>query len=147
MGWEIADNTYTFTAEIDAAGPVERVYPVVFEVERYPEFIPDITAASIEGDTVTMIYKAGPLDVRVVSAFEYEPNAYVRFRLKEGPLKSLIGEWRFEPNGAGTRVTMSTAFEPKLASRWLLRMTEKMLEYKTNTIMKRFAERFEAQPE
>ena len=144
MGWTVENNVYSFSADITIKAPVEQVYPVVRDVESYPEFLPDISSAREQGDEFILVYKAGPLDISVTSVFESETNSFIRFHLKDGPLKNMMGEWLFTPTGSGTKVTMRTSFEPKLTSRWFLRMTEKMLEYKTNNILSRFVERLES---
>ncbi|MBI3078219.1 MAG: SRPBCC family protein [Deltaproteobacteria bacterium] len=142
MAWTIHDGTCALDLAEHIDAPMGTVYDIVADVERYPEFLPDIQGVRMTGDLVEMVYKMGPLDVRVVIRFTWQRPAFIRYTLTEGPLRSLEGEWRFEPEGEGTRVRLSTRFEPNAAGRWLLRMTQRMIEQKTEALLAAFRERF-----
>lgn len=137
----IRDGTYALEVVERIDAPVEAVYDVVADVERYPEFLPDIQSARLTGDLAEMVYKMGPLDVRLATRFTWQRPAFIRYTLAEGPLRSLEGEWQFTPEGGATRVRLTTRFEPSAAGRWLARMTQRMIEHKTEALLAAFRDR------
>jgi ribosome-associated toxin RatA of RatAB toxin-antitoxin module len=141
VGWEVRDGVYALDLAEWLPAPVETVYGVVADVERYPEFLADLQSARMRGDVVEMVYRVGPLDVRVASRFSWERPAAIRYVLADGPLRALEGEWRFAPEAGGTRVRLTTRFEPSGAGRWLSRMTQRMIEQKTEALLAAFRQR------
>ena len=67
------------TQHIERAGlidaPTEKVYQVVSDVTRYPEFLPGVKKVELfEGDIVEMTVRLGPIDVAWKSKAAFEPN-------------------------------------------------------------------------
>jgi carbon monoxide dehydrogenase subunit G len=99
------------SAEIDA--PIERVWALVADVERAPEWqngLKSLTA--IERDRegrATLCASANDAKVRTISSkvrFRYGPPTNLRWEQEEGELKSVEGSWTLEDLGAGrTRAT------------------------------------------
>ena len=145
MPWTIRDGVYALELVERIGAPVEVVYDVVADVERYPEFVPDIQGARLTGDLAEMVYKMGPPDVRVATRFTWERPAFIRYTLADGPLRALEGEWRFTPEDGATCVRLTTRFEPSAAGRWLARMTQRMIEQKTEALLSAFRQRIAEQ--
>jgi len=141
VGWVVRDGVYALDLAEWLPAPIEAVYEVVADVERYPEFLADVQSARMTGDVVEMVYRVGPLDVRVASRFSWERPALIRYALAEGPLRSLEGEWRFAPEAGGTQVRLTTRFEPSGAGRWLSRITQRMIEQKSEALLAAFRQR------
>lgn len=100
--------------EVILTAPVEEVYPVVADVERYPEFLPDVKAVRREGDLVEMTVQAGPLELTWVHRAEFVENREIRLTLVRGPFRRLDGRWSFTPVDGGTLVTYRTAWDLNL---------------------------------
>ncbi|MBI3972676.1 MAG: SRPBCC family protein [Chloroflexi bacterium] len=94
--------------------PIGTVYQVIADVERYPEYLPDVESVTREGNVVTMSVRLGPMLVTWRQAARFEPNTAISVRLLSGPFKVMNVEWRFEEVPGGTRVTNETQFELKL---------------------------------
>lgn len=109
--------TVTTSVWIDA--PLEKVYQIAKDNERFPEFMSDVKDLKIverEGNRVVSDW------VGVVSAF----NLKVRWRQEDvwddtthtctfrqisGDYDALIGTWRFRPEGTGTRFDSQLDYE------------------------------------
>jgi len=96
------------TIEIDA--PVDRVYAVIVDYERYPEFLPEIERAEIvarDGDTVDVAFSLNLIKrltytLRLVG----EPDRGVSWTLLDGMFQTNDGGWNLEPlEGGRTRAT------------------------------------------
>jgi len=106
-----------------AATP-ERMFELINEVERYPEFVPGCVAAEVISRTPTEIQARltvgrGPLRTSFTTRNSLLPG-HVRMELVEGPFKSLQGLWTLapvvQPGGeqvVGCRVSLALDFEPK----------------------------------
>jgi ribosome-associated toxin RatA of RatAB toxin-antitoxin module len=106
-----------------AATP-ERLYQLINDVERYPEFVPGCTGARVlargEGFVEARLeVGSGLLRTAFTTRNTLEPSHRVTMDLVEGPLKSLHGVWTLVPvtapeNGTvlGCRVELDLAFEP-----------------------------------
>jgi ribosome-associated toxin RatA of RatAB toxin-antitoxin module len=106
-------------AETVIAAPRERVYAAAKEIERFPEFMPNV-------QTVEIIERTGP---RVVSRWvgrveefnrtikwqeqdEWDDAARIcTFRATEGDWDKYEGVWTFEEHPEGTRVYLRLDFE------------------------------------
>lgn len=97
--------------------PAERLYGLITDIERYPEFVPGCTLAQVEsqqGDEVvaTLGVRRGALDTTFTTRNTLEPNRSVTMRLVRGPFKSLEGLWTVRPLGeAGCEVSLRLRFE------------------------------------
>jgi ribosome-associated toxin RatA of RatAB toxin-antitoxin module len=97
--------------------PAERLYELIVDVERYPEFVPGCTIARIEerGErevVATLGVRRGAFDAEFTTRNELDPGRAVTMRLVRGPFKSLEGVWTVRPLGeTGCEVTLRLRFE------------------------------------
>lgn len=101
--------------------PAELMYAVVADVERYPEFLPWCTALRVlsrkqDGTRQTVLaemvvgFKA--LRERYTSRVVLDPDARtISVTQTEGVFRHLHNDWRFTPEGEGTRVDFAIEFE------------------------------------
>ena len=93
-----------------------QMYTLVTDVERYPEFLPWCTSASIlaaEGDyvTVKLGLARGFARASFTTRNRLVPDRSVTMSLVEGPFDDLEGRWEFTPvRGTGTRADLHVRF-------------------------------------
>jgi ribosome-associated toxin RatA of RatAB toxin-antitoxin module len=86
------------------AAPVELVYHVVADVERYPDFLPDVARVEREADVVAMTVKLGVLPVRLVSRARFDPPRSIDLEQLQGPFRRFHAMWTFEASGGATSI-------------------------------------------
>lgn len=96
--------------------PVELAYKVVADVTRYPEFLPGCDAVEVKKQTETGIEARVDVSGAGLSQSFVTKNTYnasiITMALKEGPFKSLSGEWHFVSIGdVGCRVDVEIDYE------------------------------------
>jgi ribosome-associated toxin RatA of RatAB toxin-antitoxin module len=95
----------------------ERMYALINDIERYPEFVPWCTAARVEsrkdGEMVaTLAIKRGPLRAEFTTRNLLEPGKRVLMQFVSGPFSVLEGLWTLTPLGdLGCRVELEMRFE------------------------------------
>ena len=93
-----------------------QLYELVADVERYPEFLPWCTSATVlarSGDevTVTLGLASGLARTRFTTRNRLEPARAMSMTLVDGPFDRLEGRWEFAPiRAAGTRAELHVAF-------------------------------------
>jgi ribosome-associated toxin RatA of RatAB toxin-antitoxin module len=93
-----------------------QMYALVTDVERYPDFLPWCTAATIIADegeevTVTLGLASGFARASFTTRNRLVPERTVTMSLLEGPFDFLEGRWDFTPiSEAGTRAELSVRF-------------------------------------
>jgi ribosome-associated toxin RatA of RatAB toxin-antitoxin module len=104
-----------------AASP-QRMFELINDVERYPEFVPGCSAAQVlerHADSLRarLTVGSGPLRTSFVTRNRLEAPHAIDMELDEGPLRSLSGKWRLTSVMAGDvegcRVDLDLAFEVK----------------------------------
>ena len=101
-----------------------RLFALISDVERYPEFVPGCTAARVETRSAnevvaTLAVHRGALRTQFTTRNHLEPERRVLMKLERGPFRRLEGEWLLTPLGdQGTRVdlTMQFAFSNALTA-------------------------------
>ena len=94
-----------------------RMYALINDIERYPEFVPGCTAARIDsrkdGEVVaTLTIKRGPLRAEFTTRNLLEPDKRVLMQFVSGPFRVLEGLWTLTPLGdLGCRVELEMRFE------------------------------------
>lgn len=95
----------------------EKLYALIIDIERYPEFVPGCTRARIEerGDNevvATLGVKRSGLDTEFTTRNTLDPGRSVTMRLVRGPFRALEGIWTVRPLGeAGCEVSLKLRFE------------------------------------
>jgi ribosome-associated toxin RatA of RatAB toxin-antitoxin module len=85
--------------------PAQRMFALINDVERYPEFVPGCQAASLleqgEGmQRARLTVGSGALRTSFVTRNQLVQDRSVRMDLEEGPFRSLTGQWTLEPLAA-----------------------------------------------
>ena len=109
---------------VTVAQPQSRIYALINDVERYPEFVPGCTEARVEARTAreviaTLTVRRGPLRAQFTTRNELEPERRISMRLVRGPFRMLDGEWLLTPledGGCRIDVCMRFAFAQRLAA-------------------------------
>jgi coenzyme Q-binding protein COQ10 len=128
------------TGEIDA--PAAKVYQVVADVEKYPEFLPGVTkVARLEGDVVEMTVSLGPIDVSWTSKAAFEPHTSIVIELVEGPFRQMDVRWEFTPQGDKTKVKYVTDYELRLPLPGINRIAARAIEANASATMSAFRRR------
>ena len=103
--------------------PVEKVYQVVADVTRYPEFLPGVNKVTrLDGELVEMTVRLGPIDVSWTSQAVFKPYESITIELVEGPFRQMDVRWEFVSKGDKTQVRYTTDFELNLGlpgMRWI----------------------------
>jgi coenzyme Q-binding protein COQ10 len=131
------------TGEIDA--PVETVYQVVADVEKYPEFLPGVKrVVRLEDGGVEMTVGLGPIDVTWISKARFKPNESIDIDLIRGPFRQMDVRWEFKSQGATTSVKYTTDFELRLPVPGIRRIAALAIEANTDATLDAFRRRVRA---
>lgn len=121
------------------------LYALVADVERYPEFLPWCSGASVralDGGAVS-----ATLDVRFkgfrqsfTTRNDNRPHESITMALERGPFRSLNGVWRFTPLGeSASRVELHLEYD--FSSMVLERIAGPAFEYMAGTFVDAFVRR------
>jgi ribosome-associated toxin RatA of RatAB toxin-antitoxin module len=97
--------------------PLERVYALAKDVERFPEFMPDLESVRIveQRPAVTVTEWVGVVQGRKIRWVEEDVWDDARhlcvFRQRSGDFTRYEGEWQFGATPEGTRTSMRVDFE------------------------------------
>ena len=108
----------TATAEI--AAPIERCYEIAADVDNIADWQNGVQKVNVlERDAegrpalVEIVNDAKVSTIKTKVRFDYDPPNGLSWRQEKGDLKSLVGSWSFESNGAGTtRATYTLNGDP-----------------------------------
>jgi ribosome-associated toxin RatA of RatAB toxin-antitoxin module len=98
------------------AQPPARMFALINDIERYPEFVPWCTRAKVEKRTeheivATLSVRRGPLRAEFTTRNELDPPSHIALRLVRGPFRQLDGQWLLTPIGTtGTRIELQLRF-------------------------------------
>lgn len=93
-----------------------RMFDLVRDVARYPEFLPWVRAAEVheEGDELqiaTLDVRVAGISRRFTTRNTMVANEKLEMDLEKGPFDELSGRWAFRSLGsAGTRVSLDLSF-------------------------------------
>ena len=126
----------------------EQMYALVTDVERYPEFLPWCSGASVlareaGGVTASLSLRFGPAHGSFTTRNAFQPPERVEMHLVDGPFESLDGAWQFRRIGeAGCRVSLEIRFRMKhaLAGLVLGRAFEKSCDQLVDAFCRRAAQ-------
>src|SRR5215204_2328463 len=94
-----------------------RMYQLINDIERYPEFVPGCVAARVvsrlDNEVVaTLNIKRGPLRAEFTTRNLLEPDRRILMQFVSGPFRVLEGLWTLTPLGElGCRVELEMRFE------------------------------------
>ena len=94
-----------------------RMFQLINDVERYPEFVPGCTAARVvsrKGNEMvaSLSIKRGPLHADFTTRNLLDPDKRVLMQFVSGPFRVLEGLWTLTPLGElGCRVELEMRFE------------------------------------
>ncbi|HEX6636034.1 MAG TPA: type II toxin-antitoxin system RatA family toxin [Steroidobacteraceae bacterium] len=94
-----------------------RMFQLINDIERYPEFVPGCQAARVvsrKGNEMvaTLDIKRGPLHAQFTTRNLMDPDRRVLMQLVSGPFRVLEGLWTLTPLGdLGCRVELEMRFE------------------------------------
>lgn len=94
----------------------DRMFELVNELERYPQFLPNVSAMSVRSEGgarfAKMTVRFGPVTQSYTSKVEADPAARtIIAKAVDGPFSYLDSKWTFEPEGEGTRVRFDIDFK------------------------------------
>jgi ribosome-associated toxin RatA of RatAB toxin-antitoxin module len=106
------------------AQPPQRLFALISDVERYPQFVPGCTHARIESRApheviATIGVRRGALRAQFTTRNELDPDRRVTMHLVRGPFRLLEGEWLLVPIGEEScrvELTMRFAFANPLTA-------------------------------
>ena len=104
----------TVTSEAIIAAPVERVYAIARDIERFPDFMEDVAEVEILEQTPERqvsrwvgVVKEFNRQIRWTEEdFWTEDPRACEFAMLEGDFSEYSGTWSFVPEGEGTRATL-----------------------------------------
>lgn len=94
-----------------------RMYALINDIDRYPQFVPYCTAAQVESRTAreviaTLHIRRGPLRAEFTTRNLLDPDSRVLMQLVKGPFRVLEGLWTLSALGdLGCRVELELRFE------------------------------------
>jgi len=93
-----------------------RMYAIVDDVPRYPEFMPWCRATAVHLDEgpiqeASLTIAKGPFHDTFRTRNTRIPGARIDLALMEGPFRELQGSWTFEAMGEGSKVTLELRFD------------------------------------
>ncbi len=105
----------TISRQLNLPYTAEQMYALVNDVARYPEFVPWCTRATIqeEGSThmrASLQVEWQGVQQRFTTENKLVENQSISMKLIEGPITSLLGDWRFIPTSTGSTVELSLSF-------------------------------------
>jgi len=135
---------FTFSKTIDV--PLEIVYRIVAEVEKYPEFLPHIIEARIADrkgniEEVIITARIGLFHESSRSLAHFEKNRSIHIQQIQGPFKSMELHWKFEQTDRGTQVTLNGSAE--MNGFWSAKFLFGLFQKETRHIMRAFVRRAE----
>ena len=128
----------------------ERLYGLVEDVERYPEFVPGCTSAQViermDHQMVARLeVRRGPLRTGFTTRNELDPGRAVHIHLVDGPFRVLEGHWRFTPVASnGCRIDFSLRFQFSGALKSVL--LEPLFEDTAAQLVRAFVSRAQSTP-
>ncbi|MCL4299725.1 MAG: gluconate 2-dehydrogenase subunit 3 family protein [Anaerolineae bacterium] len=144
--WQIADNKFDFSITHSITASKDVVYRVLADMEAYPKFVNDLVSVTRQDDLYKFVARAAILTVSATLKVGETPGRAINFELVEGPVDVLTGSWLVEEGRTPeqTRVTLTLHAETHARGEWLLRMTGKYVQNKTDKLIAAFSARAES---
>lgn len=125
--------------------PAEKMYALVEDVERYPEFLPWCAAAHVEEQNAGGVHARVGIDFRgirqhFVTHNTVRPPSLIEMKLVSGPFRHLEGCWRFKPLGnEACKVEFRLHYE--FSSRLLEKLVGPVFHFIANSLVEAFIKR------
>jgi len=126
----------------------QRMFEVVSDLTDYPRFVPNCKAMDVRPDPAAgagnvqlarMTLNFGPITQAYTSRVTSDPEALtIAAKAVDGPFAYLDSEWRFEPEGMGTRVRFEIDF--KISNPFVAAVAEPAFAAKQEEIMQAFCD-------
>ncbi len=122
----------------------ERLYAMVADIERYPDFLPGWEDARIlvrtgEVMEVVQTVRAGPMPVRFRTRARTRPSRALDIQGSDGPFRRLHITWRFRPAEEGCRIELRIEVEVRLGP--LAHLIERLFRHQARELLDRFEHR------
>jgi coenzyme Q-binding protein COQ10 len=102
---------------IEIKAPARKIYELAKDMERYPDFMPDVETVKIlerEGNkTVTRwktLVEEAPIEWTEVDIFD-DDKTRIDYRLIEGDLDKFEGAWTFDERNGVTKVVLGVDYD------------------------------------
>ena len=122
-----------------------RMYEIINDVERYPEFLPGCLSARVDSRgenemVATLAIKRGPLRAEFTTRNLLEQDKRVLMQFVSGPFRVFEGLWTLTPLGTlGCRVELEMRFE--FAARVTGALFEPLFEDTASSLVDAFVKR------
>ena len=139
----------TVQKSVIVARPAARMYALVDDCERYPEFLPWCAGAVVhertpQGSLATLEIDYHGLKSRISTRNRNEPPEFIHLEFVEGPFEKFKGHWHFIPLGEeGCRVEF--ALDYSFSSRAMEAVLGPVFGHIIETLVDRFVERAQAE--
>jgi coenzyme Q-binding protein COQ10 len=104
-------------SSIEIKAPARKIYELAKDMERYPEFMPDVESVKVleanGNQTVTRwktLVEEAPIEWTEVDVFDDE-RTRIDYRLIEGDLDKFEGAWTFEERDGVTTVVLGVDYD------------------------------------
>jgi ribosome-associated toxin RatA of RatAB toxin-antitoxin module len=98
-------------------GPIQAVYELAKDMERYPEFMPDVESVRVierESHRTVTEWETSVDGTPILWTEEdrfHDDKFLIEYQLIEGDLDKFEGEWRFVESKGGTEVTLTVDYD------------------------------------
>ena len=125
----------------------EQMFALVADLERYPDFIRNCKSMVVKQDSgapgdvryAKMTLSFGPITQAYTSRVTLDPHSRtIDAKATDGPFRYLTSRWRFEPEGAGTRIHFEIDF--KISNPLIAAVAEPAFAAKQGEIIDAFVE-------
>lgn len=128
--------------------PAERMFALVNDVRRYPEFVPWCAGAEVLAETDALIeaslrLKRGGVEHRFTTRNTLTPFTAMRLELVDGPFTTFTGDWTFKALGEDAckiGLTLTFQYRGRLATAAL----GALLSSSADTLVEAFCQRAKA---
>jgi len=129
------------------AYPPDQMFALVADLRSYPSFIPNCRTMEVKpdraacGDVVRarMTLSFGPITQAYTSRVTLDAaKGTIGAKATDGPFSHLVSEWRFFPEGQGTRIHFDIDF--KISNPFVAAVAEPAFAAKQGEIMDAFVE-------
>ncbi|MCE5215757.1 SRPBCC family protein [bacterium] len=109
----------TVTTEMNVAAPVDKVYAIARDIERYPDFMEDVESVKIlEQTPERQVSHWGSIVKEFNRTIKWtevdywdEADKSCRWEMTEGDFTAYSGTWVFEPSAEGTLAKLEVTYE------------------------------------